>query len=104
MNAKEIISINCSNQNVTSKKGQYSAEKLILIKRELPKQKKKYENPWAMRNHKRDYNLYWEENKHSSKEKWTWTKVAGVHPHLPVVELDQFLPIIAQWPKQVRVS
>jgi len=45
MNAKEIISINCSNQNVTSKKGQYSAEKLILIKRELPKQKKKYENP-----------------------------------------------------------
>jgi hypothetical protein len=30
MNAKEIVSVNCSNQNVPSKKAQNSAEKLYI--------------------------------------------------------------------------
>jgi len=55
MNAKEIISINCSNQNVTSKKGQYSAEKLDINQARTTKRKKKYETLRAMKNHKRNY-------------------------------------------------
>jgi hypothetical protein len=42
MNAEEIISVNCSNQNVPSKKGQNSAEKLDVNQARTTKREKDF--------------------------------------------------------------